>query len=337
MSFPGALVISLDFELHWGVCSTVQGEEHPYMEDLRGTPAAVEQILQIFDQYQVAATWATVGFLFARSLEERKKYDPRLKPTYLNPKVDTYQVPTGKDYKEDPLHYAPDLIEKIRKTPGQELASHTYSHYFPLEAGQTLKQFEADLESACRIAEANGVELKSIVFPKNMINTSYLKLLNKYGFKCYRGNENGWMYPYGRSSPEVYAKSRKIKKFINPVGRYIDSYFPIAGNNLVSWESIEQPNGLYNIAGSYFLRPWTPRFRYLSSLQLIRIKRAMKRAAQAGKIFHLWWHPHNFGRYKDENLALLHSILKYYQILSDKYDMKTYTMYDVVKTVNRNI
>ena len=43
------------------------------------------------------------------------------------------------------LCFAPDLIRRIKETPGQEIGTHTYSHYYCLEPGQGIESFNADL------------------------------------------------------------------------------------------------------------------------------------------------------------------------------------------------
>ena len=58
---PGVLVISLDFELFWGVRDNRSIED--YKENLLGGRLAIPQILDLFDSYNIHATWATVGFL----------------------------------------------------------------------------------------------------------------------------------------------------------------------------------------------------------------------------------------------------------------------------------
>ena len=61
----GALVISLDFELHWGVRDK-RPVDGPYRENLLGAREAIPQMLDLFEEFGVAATWATVGFLFRK-------------------------------------------------------------------------------------------------------------------------------------------------------------------------------------------------------------------------------------------------------------------------------
>jgi hypothetical protein len=50
-----------------------------------------------------------------------------------------------------------------------------------------------------------------------------------------------------------------------------------------------------------------------------RIKRAMRDAAQRGRDFHLWWHPHNFGNHTSQNLAILDDVLHEYRLLRERY------------------
>jgi len=52
----------------------------------------------------------------------------------------------------------------------------------------------------------------------------------------------------------------------------------------------------------------------------------MTRAAQQGADYHLWWHPHNFGSYTEENIELLDAIIAHYQELRGRYGMASMTM-----------
>ena len=64
MTRPGTLLISLDFELHWGVFQSVN-ESSPYMQNLLHTPEAIIRMLEVFEKRNIAVTWAVVGLLFA--------------------------------------------------------------------------------------------------------------------------------------------------------------------------------------------------------------------------------------------------------------------------------
>src|SRR3546814_17983972 len=52
----------------------------------------------------------------------------------------------------------------------------------------------------------------------------------------------------------------------------------------------------------------------------------MRQAAISGSVFHLWWHPHNFGADIAENMAFLRRILESYRQLADEYGMTSATL-----------
>ena len=61
----GQFVISLDFELLWGVRD--HADRTSYGKNVLGARDAVPQMLEIFAQNSIRATWATVGFLFCET------------------------------------------------------------------------------------------------------------------------------------------------------------------------------------------------------------------------------------------------------------------------------
>lgn len=153
--FP-AFIISLDFELHWGMSDIVLSDDHSYMANLRGAREAIPKILEVFRKYGIHATWATVGFLFSKSKEEIYQNKPSRIPNYDNTRLNNWCLNIGKNEEDDPLHYACSLVDLIGSTLGQELASHTFSHYYCYEPGQTPEDFLADLMAARNFAKAAG-------------------------------------------------------------------------------------------------------------------------------------------------------------------------------------
>ena len=71
----------------------------------------------------------------------------------------------------------------------------------------------------------------------------------------------------------------------------------------------------------------------LERLRLRRINSAMEMAARHRKLFHLWWHPHNFGVDLEENLAFLRGILDRFRMLQERYGMRSMTMGQVADEV----
>jgi len=312
----GAFVLSLDFELHWGVRDH-EPPSGPYRQNLLGAREAIPRLLGLFERYGISATWATVGFLFAASAEERREFEPSIRPRYYNPALDAYQEPVGKSEQEDPLHFAPSLIEEIGRVPNQEIATHTFSHYYCLETGQTLETFEADLKSAMAIAAHRGIHLRSIVFPRNQVNPDYARALLDAGITCYRGPELGWMHR---------AVSRREATLALRVARAADAYMNISGDRIVRWDEILERSGLCNVRASRFLRPYRPGLERLDERRLKRTIDQIKLAALEDAIFHIWFHPHNFGVHLEENLQILERILQAFAFARERYGMRSLSM-----------
>jgi hypothetical protein len=317
---PGALVVSLDFELHWGVRDHCPPGS-AYERNLLGAREVIPRVLQLFEEFEVAATWATVGFLFAHSRTDLQHFRPLELPGYHDPSLFPYDEPVGEDEESDPLHYAPSLIEQVRVTPRQEVATHTYSHYFCHEAGQTAEQFRADLAAACAIAAARGISLRSIVFPRNQHNRAYDTVLREAGIIAYRGNPHAWMWRFADREDGAGLAKR--------TARLADAYVDLTGDNTVGWDEVPQPGGLADVRASFLLRPFDPRFGRLEPLRLRRIRRAVRDAARRRRILHLWWHPHNFGAHPEECLRFLRSVLEEFALCRTDFAMQSLTMAEV--------
>ncbi len=322
----GKLVISLDFELLWGLTDPQLRKN--YLSNIEKVADVLPKIIDLFDEYEVRATIATVGFLFAADIEELMEYLPKHRPVYRDKGLSSYdlgaEVFNGNDGVHK-LHFAKEVFTKIKDNPNHELGSHTFSHYYCLEKGQTLDDFKEDLGSAIRIAQAKDVSLKSMVFPRNQINAQYLKACADMGILTYRGTEDIW---FQRPQAE-----ETVQKHIR-VLRYLDSYFNLSGHHTYAVDDIPKVVP-YNIASSRFLRSYNPSLKFLESRKLSRIRDSMTFAAKNNRIFHLWWHPHNFGRHDEKNLLMLENILKHYEKLSAEYNFHSITMTDLGENIQR--
>jgi peptidoglycan/xylan/chitin deacetylase (PgdA/CDA1 family) len=315
----GAFVVSFDFELHWGVRDHMP-VDGPYRQNLLGARCVIPKLLKLFERYEIAATWATVGFLFASSRNELDRFRPAVLPQYDEAALNPYAEPTGSGEQEDSLHYAGSLIDQIARCRGQEIATHTFSHYYCLEPGQTLEAFKADLRSAVEIARARGIELHSIVFPRNQVNPTYAAALVEAGITCYRGSESGWMYRAIRQSQRVPALR---------VARLADSYVGFPGRQIINWAEVQEIDGLCNVRGSRFLRPYRPKLGALETLRLRRITAEMKMAAESHGIYHLWLHPHNLGVNIEANLEFFERILQEFADCRKRFGMRSLSMQSV--------
>lgn len=316
----GLFIISLDFELMWGVRDKRTIES--YGPNILGVQKAIPAMLQLFSQYGIHATFATVGFLFARNKEELHRYLPKTKPGYRAPKYSPYEnnylEQIGNSEADDAYHFGVSLVKMIQQTPGQELASHTFCHYYCLEEA-SLASFEEDLVAAKAIAAQHNIELKSIVFPRNQYTHQHIDICRKLGFTSYRGNEKSFLY-----SPR--SNDGQQNRFIKAL-RLLDSYLDLSGHH--TFRIQRDGSAILNIPASRFLRPYSPALRHLNAIRLRRIKNSMTYAARRGEAFHLWWHPHNFGVNLSHNLASLEEILRHYQHLHKRYGMESKTMAEI--------
>jgi peptidoglycan/xylan/chitin deacetylase (PgdA/CDA1 family) len=222
----------------------------------------------------------------------------------------------GESAATDPYHFGNYLVKQIKETPGQELATHTFSHYYCLENGQTISEFEADIKAAVEVAAKNGSVIKSIVFPRNQYNADYLDICMKYGITSIRGNEHSWLY-----EPRAYDQETGLRRAF----RLLDAYINFTGHHGYAYRQIASSKP-FNIASSRFLRQYKPSMDLLEWLRLRRIKKSMTHAAKNNLVFHLWWHPHNFGINQEKNMEMLTRILDHYRLLNRQYGFKNLSM-----------
>ena len=313
----GKFVISLDFELFWGVRDQVQIEH--YGENIKGVHKVIPQLLKTFREYHIKATFAIVGFLFFENKFELLNNLPEKIPHYTDKSLSPYSGhfdTVGDSFANDPYHFGSHQIKLIKSYPEQEIGSHTFSHYYCLEDGQTIEDFKIDIQNAQKVAAKYGVKITSLVFPRNQYNDEYLKVCKELGIICCRGNERSWIYK---------ALSQKKENLFRRAVRLIDAYINLSGHNCYSDEYLRRKYPI-NIPSSRFLRPYDEKLKALEGLRLKRIKTGMTYAAKNNYTYHLWWHPHNFGINQDENFLFLKKILEHYKELSAKYKFQNYTM-----------
>ncbi|MBM1222853.1 polysaccharide deacetylase family protein [Ponticoccus sp. SC2-23] len=311
----GKFVISLDFELLCGVWD--HSDKQAYGPNVLGARDAVPRMVELFAARDIRATWATVGFLFCETKDELIAALPAERPAYVNPRLSnyTYLPEVGKDERSDPYYFAASLVDAICNTPGQELGTHTMSHYYCLEDGQTLANFRDDLVAAKALADLRGVSLRSIVFPRNRFSPAHLEVCARQGITHCRENPAGWAYRAAKGSEQTQAK-RAL--------RLIDAFSGVLGTQTF----VPRREGMVDVPASRFLRPCAGKPAAFHPLHLGAIKRGMTDAAKTGRGYHLWWHPHNFGRNLDANMNGLRLIIDHFAVLRDRYGMTSMAMGD---------
>jgi peptidoglycan/xylan/chitin deacetylase (PgdA/CDA1 family) len=313
----GKFIISLDFELHWGAAEKWDLKfKKNYFDTTR---ASIPIVLSLFEKYNIHATWATVGFLFAKNKKQLLEFCPIERPTYHNETLSYYRLiennEVGENEIDDPYHYAPSLIALILNTPNQELGTHTFSHYYCNEEGQNKHQFEADLKAAQGLAKENfNIELKSLVFPRNQYNPEYIAIAKSNGIKVVRSNPDVWFW--------------KSTSRMMVLARAFDTLIPIS-KSLVFKTPTKTDDTILLLPASRFLRPYNENEKMIQGLKIQRIKKEMTFAAKHKRAYHLWWHPHNFGYFIEENIVFLEIILNHYKKLNAKYGFVSSSMIEL--------
>jgi len=310
----GTLTISLDFELLWGIFDKIGTRYKP--EYFSNTREIVPIMLEKFAAAEVQATWATVGMLFAENEEEWKAYSPDYLPSYRDKKYSAYEWIKINGIRPE-VHFAPELVQKIIDTPGQELGSHSYAHYYTLMRGQSPEQFRQDLKATQKIAfEKFGKRLESLVFPRNHINELYLGICLDEGYKYVRGNPTNWFW-------QETQHEDLSKKFF----RSADCFFSVGARTSYKLEDVPVfENEPVIIPASRILRPIIKGNPLMNSRRLSRILAEMEYAARNGEVYHLWWHPHNFGNDPMASLKELDKILDLFLKLKYDYGMQSLHM-----------
>jgi peptidoglycan/xylan/chitin deacetylase (PgdA/CDA1 family) len=280
------VVISLDFELRWGMHDRLGFNMDRKRASLEGAWQATDGLLKLFSSYGIRATWACVGALGCANWNEYFARAPQ-PPHYLNSQLQVKQQYAELDPNGE-LHFAPALLRQIVATPGQELGTHTFSHLFAREPGVNSQDFKNDLEAVFLLwMERFGFVPKSLVFPRNQY--AFLDTIEDCNIKIWRGNPSLWYYECTDSrTNRLFPRSLRFKDSVNP------------------YLKLSCPTEQRMTRATLFLRTDLP--EAIWRLHKARIRREIDGVC-AGEVFHLWWHPENLGCDTKLRLARVSEIL----------------------------
>ena len=120
------------------------------------------------------------------------------------------------------LHFAPDLVELVAKTEGQDLGTHTFSHLFLGELG--VMQVDAAADHAATLAlfrERFGIAPTSLVFPRNQVAS--LSLYRAHGISAWRDNESPWYCQLTQHIQSLASVHFRVPAAIYPCRRQLPS------------------------------------------------------------------------------------------------------------------
>lgn len=131
-------VISIDTESIWGrMYSDVKAI---LLNNPKRWRDSIDVLLNLFEKYDIPATWAIVGHLF---LDHCEKEDGIAHKNMPKSKEDWYDCDPCTDIHRDPLYYGKDIVEKIISSPvGHEIGYHSFSHVVFSECSREVAEAE---------------------------------------------------------------------------------------------------------------------------------------------------------------------------------------------------
>ena len=323
----GIFTVSLDFELHWGVFDKRDRQQRE--QCYKNTLAIIPKMLQLFETYDTHVTWATVGSLFAGDKKEWEALKPTVEPQYVNESLSAYKYAgaNGLENNYRWAHFAPESIQDILQYKGQELGTHTFSHYYCQEQLKGADAFDADLKAAGRAAAKFGSQPVSLVFPRNQFNPKNLATCYTNGIQVVRSNPKTWFWsPIPDEETSIFRKLFRTGDAYIPMSTIRTSY-PLS--------TLKKEKDLpLQLPASRLLRSWSPKYQVMNSLALKRVLNELQTAAHKKECYHLWWHPENFGDFPEQNLQNLEIILKKYKYLQNGFGMQSWNMGEYLHHIN---
>jgi len=234
---------------------------------------AYELILRTFEENRIAGTFAVVGLYVAGEQATRDFIRAQSQSEIYSRWLQT-PAKSIEDGRTSGWFFE-DLPKWITSTGVHELASHGYSHLPFTSPGFSDVTAHLELASMRGLASAEGWNIESMVFPRNLI--AHSDLLETYGIRRFRMGLN-------RTRP--YRLSR--------IAALADEF------NVLKMDQC-RPNDAREVPAGHFLN-WRSGARRLvpSSVTLARWRHVLVSAEHSGGVAHLWTHPHNLITGKDQ-------------------------------------
>ncbi|GGN88235.1 polysaccharide deacetylase family protein [Haloarcula pellucida] len=306
----GTVVVSVDAELGWGF-HDYPAEDRPIARIERAR-WGWQRLVDLFEEFDVPATWAVVGHLFEESCNGAHVGHPS-PPGWFAHERDPDPMP-------EEFRFAPDLIRLLVEGPvAHEVGCHTYSHVLFGADYATPELADAECRRAVEAAEAAGVSLHSFVFPRNRVG--HRDALANAGFTAYRGTA-----PSPGVDGPVVGAARKLAR-----ATVVEDPPPLVTPTVDEY-------GLVNVPASMYLFEFEGVARQVFSATVgdpvvKQARLGIDAAARKDGVCHLWLHPNNVTGESD--VVRLRAILDYLDRTRASDDLTVETMSDVARRTLR--
>ncbi|QLD87135.1 polysaccharide deacetylase family protein [Natronomonas halophila] len=297
----GSVVFSIDAELGWGF----HDYSNPPTDRIESARPGWKTLLEIFETYNVPATWAVVGHLLLEDCNGIHADHPAVDGWFARERG------AWRDRRD--LRFGPDLVEAIAEADaGHEIGCHSFSHVLFDDPRTTRDIARAELETAIEVARTFDIEYESFVFPRNAVG--HRELLAETGFSCYRG----------AADPPESRLRRPLEKLLATIDP----------QRVELVEPTVDKHGLVDVPPSLFCFRFEgmPRavVETLAEDPIVRqAKHAIDRASRTDGVFHAWLHPNNLQAERDARR--MESIIAYAAEKQATSDLRIETMADVAE------
>jgi peptidoglycan/xylan/chitin deacetylase (PgdA/CDA1 family) len=295
----GSVVISLDAELGWGFHDLAD----PPTERVEAGRRGWSVMLELFEEFDIPATWAVVGHLMLDDCDGVHADHPAPDGWFDRERTDWAD--------RDDLRYAPDLVtDLLQSDADHEFASHSFSHAL-FGRPETDREFAvAELERSREIAADWNESIDSFVYPRNDIG--HREVLAEQGVSAYRGRS-----PTRDGVRGIFDSTIRDRSML--VEPAVDEY------------------GLVNVPASMFLFGFEGPARTVAESiwtdPMVELARSgIDEAARTDGLFHMWLHPNNLTHERDDRR--MRAILSHLERRRTATDLTVETMGDVARRVS---
>ena len=254
------IVISLDFELGWGVLETDQWKKRESKGVYDGLRPVWTSLLNDLDVYSIPLTIAiTTSMLKAKVSEIDLSHLPE---SYARSVHDFLRHARFSTWN------ALDLFEiLVSKQTSHDIGTHSHTHIYGAHPSCNDKVLHDDICKSVKTLRENGVSAHALIFPRDQV----LRLSAATpGITTYR-------------IPPVHGGVRcshldSLQRLVRPAPA---SHIAIL------------PEGLVTQSGSFFLNWTTGRYRRLKKLSIHRKLESLLSKSTESATYHLWLHPFN--------------------------------------------
>jgi peptidoglycan/xylan/chitin deacetylase (PgdA/CDA1 family) len=267
MILPARFILSLDCEGKWGMADHLD-ESHRRLFTHDRLLEAYHRIVRQLDARHVPATFAFVtAFTMTRAALEREPDLLRDATVGGIAWLAAYRREQAAGIEDG--WFLPEALEIVRSSGRHEVACHGFSHA-PLEGDEAVVRHE--LTSAVRIAERQGMTLRTLVYPRNRV--AHTELLAEHGFWGYRtalATPNGAV---GRAVSLMRELNLRQRAQPDPHLLPLDTAVPIPSGHFLNWRR--------------GVRAAVP-----TAITVARWSAMLDDATRRSGVVHAWMHPHN--------------------------------------------